>query len=274
MAELTWDATGARLYETGTDRGVVYPYDTAQQGYGEGAAWNGLTGFTDSPSGADETALWADNIKYLSMRAAEEYGGTITAYTYPDEFEPCQGNYSNGGVIIGQQKRLSFAFSCRTLVGNDTELNDYGYKLHLVYGATVSPTDKDYETVNDSPDAVEMSWEFSTVPTAVGTGLKPTAHIAIDTTKLTGGTENADLKALEDILYGRTDPVYTLTTSEPADWETNYTSYYTKSGDVYSPVTGAEAPAWQASTYYKKYQAGPRMPMPAEVLDIMHVSVG
>ena len=197
---LTWDAVGEHLYETGTDRGVVYPYDSTNKAYGDGVNWNGLTGFTDSPSGADETALWADNIKYVAMRAAEEYGGTITAYTYPDEFAECDGSAMIGsktGVMIGQQKRKSFGFSCRTLVGNDTDGNDYGYKIHLVWGATVSPSDKDYATVNDSPDAIEFSWEFTTTPTAVGTAYKPTAHMTIDTTKMDSTAKDA-LAELED----------------------------------------------------------------------------
>ena len=194
---LEWDKVGEHLYETGTDRGVVFPYDSSNKAYGKGVAWNGLTGFTDNPSGADETKLWADNIKYVSMRAAEEYGGTITAYTYPDEFAECDGSaFADEANIlsIGQQKRKSFGFSVRTLVGNDTELNDYGYKIHLVYGASVSPSDKDYGTVNESPDAIEFSWEFTTTPVDVGPEFKPTSHITIDTTKI-DAIEDATTKA-------------------------------------------------------------------------------
>lgn len=271
---LTWDKVGEHLYETGTDHGVVYVYDTTNKQYGTGVAWNGLTGFTDNPSGADETKLWADNIKYVSMRAAEEYGGTITAYTYPDEFAECDGSAfadSKNIVAIGQQKRKSFGFSCRTLVGNDTDLNDHGYKLHLVYGASVSPSSKDYKTVNDSPDAIEFSWEFTTTPENVGTAYKPTSHLVIDSSKI--AEDDADgkaaLKALEDILYGTSTAQYVLTKSQPADWATDYTSYYTKSGDTYSAVTGATAPTWTANTYYAKYEpAPPRLPSPAEVIEL------
>lgn len=206
---LTWDAVGHKLFETGTDRGVLFPFNASTQQYGNAVAWNGLTGFTDNPSGADETKLWADNIKYVSMRAAEEYGGTITAYTYPDEFAECDGSAYANGVLIGQQNRKSFGFACRTLVGNDTELNDYSYKIHLVYGASVSPSSKDYKTVNDSPDAVEFSWEFTTTPIEVGNGYKPTSHIVIDVGRIkameAGETKTALLAAVDDLeskLYG------------------------------------------------------------------------
>lgn len=206
---LKWDQIGDKVYETGTDRAVLFPYDSTNKQYGAGVAWNGITGFTDSPSGADETALYADNIKYVSIRAAEEYGGTITAYTYPDEFAECDGSYSENGVTVGQQKRKSFGFTVRTLVGNDTELNDYGYKIHLIWGASVSPSDKDYGTVNESPDAIEFSWEFTTTPTEIGTEFKPTSHITIDTTKI-ANIQDASKKAaaeaalawLETKIYG------------------------------------------------------------------------
>lgn len=272
---LTWDQVGDHLYETGTDHGVVYPYDSANKEYGTGVAWNGLTGFTDNPSGADETKLWADNIKYVSMRAAEEYGGTITAYTYPDEFAECDGSAfadSKNIVAIGQQKRKSFGFSCRTLVGNDTDLNDHGYKLHLVYGASVSPSSKDFKTVNDSPDAIEFSWEFTTTPVDVGTAFKPTSHIVIDQSKIEENDQTAKdaLKQLEDILYGTSTAQYVLTKSQPADWSTNYTDYYTESQGTYTKVpSGASAPTWAANTYYAKYEpAPPRLPDPAEVISI------
>ena len=252
---LTWDAVGEHLYETGTDRGVVYPYDSTNKAYGDGVNWNGLTGFTDSPSGADETALWADNIKYVAMRAAEEYGGTITAYTYPDEFAECDGSAMIGsktGVMIGQQKRKSFGFSCRTLVGNDTDGNDYGYKIHLVWGATVSPSDKDYATVNDSPDAIEFSWEFTTTPTAVGTAYKPTAHMTIDTTKMDSTAKDA-LAELESILYGTASGgLLIMTGSEPADWPTTSTpstSYFKLAGCTSSDT-------YSANTYYKASGSG------------------
>ena len=206
----TWDQTGERKYETGVDRGVLYPYDTTQNDYGVGVAWNGLTGVTETPSGAEETKLYADNMKYLSMRSAEEFGGTIEAYTYPDEWQECDGSASlTTGVHVGQQARKSFGLCYRTAVGNDTELNDYGYKLHLVYGSTVSPSERAYATINDSPEAITFSWEFTSnpvsegeMPTISGKKIKPTAILTIDTTELTGGVENTKLKELEAILYG------------------------------------------------------------------------
>lgn len=274
---LTWDKVGEHLYETGTDHGVVYVYDTANKQYGTGVAWNGLTGFTDNPSGADETKLWADNIKYVSMRAAEEYGGTITAYTYPDEFAECDGSAfadSKNIVAIGQQKRKSFGFSCRTLVGNDTDLNDHGYKLHLVYGASVSPSSKDYKTVNDSPDAIEFSWEFTTTPENVGTAYKPTSHLVIDSSKIADNDTDgkAALKALEDILYGTSTAQYVkmAQTSAPADWPTTGTAstkYFKLVDDAYVGVTSADT--YAANTFYQKFEpAPPRLPSPAEVIEL------
>lgn len=205
MPRVKWDEDGKRTYETGTDQGVVYPWDSTLNsgtgGYGKGFGWNGLTAVSLSPSGADETALYADNIKYLSLRAVEELGATIEAYGCPTAFEECDGTASIGtGVTIGQQTRKRFAFTFRTIMGNDTESNDYGYKIHILYGCTASPSEKSYATVNESPDAITFSWELSTVPVKV-TGFKPTSYICIDSTKVAA----AKLKALEDILYG-TDP--------------------------------------------------------------------
>lgn len=205
MPRVKWDEDGKRTYETGTDQGVVYPWDSTLNGgtggYGKGFGWNGLTAVSLSPSGADETALYADNIKYLSLRAVEELGATIEAYGCPTEFEECDGTASIGtGVTIGQQTRKRFAFTFRTIMGNDTENNDYGYKIHILYGCTASPSEKSYATVNESPEAITFSWELSTVPVKV-TGFKPTSYICIDSTK----TAKAKLKALENILYG-TDP--------------------------------------------------------------------
>lgn len=194
---ITWDASGSRLYETGIDRGVLYPINTEGK-YTPGVAWNGLTGITESPSGAEATALYADNIKYLSLYSAEEFGATIEAYTYPKEFEACDGSATlTDGAVIGQQTRKVFGLSYRTLIGNDTEAQDYGYKIHLIYGCMASPSEKGYQTVNDSPEAITFSWEVTTTPINV-TGFKPTATLVIDSTKLT----EAQLKAVEDKLYG------------------------------------------------------------------------
>lgn len=198
MFNLVWDESGTKLYETGTDRGVLFPMNTGTKAYDKGVAWNGLTAVTESPSGADESALYADNIKYVSLRAAEEFGGTIEAYTYPDEFAVCDGSAELAtGVYAGQQKRGVFGFCYRTILGNDQDLNDHGYKLHLVYGATASPSEKAYQTVNDSPEAVSFSWEFTTIPVAVE-GFKPTACITIDSSK----ADKTKLAALETIIYG------------------------------------------------------------------------
>ena len=203
MAKLVWDQVGQRYYETGTDHGVVYPQD-ASGAYSMGYAWNGLTGVSESPSGAEPTDLWADNIKYLSIRSAEEFGATIEAYTYPDEFAVLDGSAEIAdGVMIGQQTRKSFGFCYRTRIGNDTQFEDHGYKLHLLYGCTVSPSEKAYQTINDSPEAITFSWELTTTPVAV-TGYKPTASLVIDSTKFTGD-KAAKLAALEAVLYGSDD---------------------------------------------------------------------
>lgn len=197
MAKITWDDTGKRLYETGTDHGVLYLLGEGGT-YGTGVAWNGLTAVNESPSGAEATALYADNIKYLSLMSAEEFGGTIEAYTYPDEFNQCDGNAEpQEGVIIGQQDRAIFGLSYRTLIGNDVDGQSHGYKIHLVYGAQASPSEKAYATVNDSPEAVTFSWEFTTTPVNV-TGFKPTASLVIYSTKV----DPTDLQTLETALYG------------------------------------------------------------------------
>lgn len=197
MSKLVWDKTGERLYETGVKRGVLYP-QAAGGTYPKGVAWNGLTNVTESPTGAEATALYADDIKYLNLMSNEEFGGTIEAYTYPDEFAECDGSASLAtGVYIGQQPRKTFGFSYCTTIGNDVESNAYGYKLHLVYGALASPSEKAYSTINDSPEAITFSWEFSTTPVNV-TGFKPTACLTIDSTKV----DAEKLAALEKILYG------------------------------------------------------------------------
>lgn len=257
--KIEWDKTGERYYETGLDHGVLYPQDSTGL-YPKGVPWNGLTNVTESPEGAEATDLYADNIKYGSLRSAETFGGTIEAYMYPEEFNQCDGNVSVAeGVYIGQQSRTSFGFVYRTQVGNDTSSED-GYKLHLVYGATASPSEKTRDTINDSPEATTFSWEFDTTPANV-TGHKPTATLEIDSRKCL----LEKLTALEKILFGG-DP--TVTESQPKDWETNWKNYYTKSGNAFVPVTGASAPSWAASTYYED-TAAPRLPLPDEVIQIM-----
>lgn len=196
MAVLTWDGTGDRLYETGVDRGVLYIPTNGI--YDVGYAWNGLTAVTESPSGAEATALYADNIKYLNLVSAEEFGATIEAYTYPDQFALVDGTARpSEGVSIGQQARRSFGFSYRTRLGNDTLGADFAYKLHLVYGALAAPSEKAFATINDSPEAITFSWEVTTTPVPVP-GLKPTALITIDSSKVSAES----LKTLEDALYG------------------------------------------------------------------------
>ena len=197
MAKLVWDKTGDRLYETGVKNGVLY-IPTAGV-YSKGVAWNGLTAVTESPSGAEATALYADDTKYLSLMSAEEFGATIEAYTYPDEFAACDGSAELAdGVTIGQQKRSIFGLCYKTTIGNDTEGNDHGYKLHIIYGAQAKPSERAYATINDSPEAITFSWEITTTPVNV-TGAKPTASLVIDSTK----ADPSKLAALEDILYGK-----------------------------------------------------------------------
>lgn len=193
---ITWDQTGERQFETGTDRGVLYPMSAGA--YGDGVAWNGLTAVTESPSGAEANAIYADNIKYAELRSAEEFGATIEAYTYPDEFAACDGSAEIAdGVYIGQQDRAKFGFSYRTKVGNDVDTAASDYKLHIVYGCTASPSEKSYQTVNDSPEAITFSWEVTTTPVEVANH-KPTSIITLQKSKV----DSAKLTALETILYG------------------------------------------------------------------------
>ncbi len=280
MSKLVWDQIGERLYETGTKNGVLFV--KADDGtYRHGVAWNGLTAVTESPSGADEQALYADDIKYLSLRAREEFGATIEAYTYPDEFAECDGSSEIApGVIIGQQTRRGFGFAFKTVLGNDVMSDSYGYKLHLIYGATASPSERSYQTVNDSPEAITFSWEISTVPVEV-TGAQPIACLTIDSTK----ADSAKLAELEKVLFGSdgealaSEPAdwatnyanyktssgaavagvagvdYEELTSEPEDWATNYTDYFTNDGSDYAAVTGDNAPTFASGTYYKAVSA-------------------
>lgn len=206
MSKLVWDKIGERLYETGVDHGVLYPIQTGGL-YNKGVAWNGLSAFTESPSGAEASPIYADNIKYLNLMSAEEFGGTAEAYTYPDEFAECDGSVEViPGMFAGQQSRKTFGLCYRTVLGNDVENNDYGYKLHLIYGCLAAPSEKSYSTINDSPEPITFSWEISTTPVAINTKidgkkLKPTACLTFDSTKF----DPAFMAKLEEILYG-TDP--------------------------------------------------------------------
>lgn len=201
MAAITWDATGERLFETGVDHGVLYPISSSGT-YNNGVAWNGLSAITESPSGAEATAVWADNIKYVNLLSAEEFGATVEAYTYPDEFAICDGTAELvDGVIVGQQARKVFGLCYRTKIGNDVDGNDHGYKLHIIYGAQASPSEKAYSTINDSPEAISFSWELTTTPVNV-TGMNATSYLVIDSTKC----DAEKLAALEKILYGSAEP--------------------------------------------------------------------
>lgn len=197
MSKLVWDSVGERIYETGVKQGVLYLQD-AQGDYAKGVAWNGLTAVNERPSGAEPSPIYADDIKYVNLMSAEEFGATIEAYTYPKEFAECDGSVAlSEGVYIGQQKRKVFGLSYRTTVGNDVDFNDHGYKLHLIYGALAAPSEKSYSTINDNPEAITFSWEITTTPVNV-TGFKPTAIVTIDSTKV----DKEKLSKLEEILYG------------------------------------------------------------------------
>lgn len=206
MSKIVWDETGKRTYETGVDHGVLYPQVSGA--YPKGVAWNGLTSVNESPSGAEANPQYADNIKYLNLVSAEDFGATIEAFTYPDEWAECDGSaVLTPGVSIGQQTRKTFGLCYRTVLGNDTDGQDHGYKLHLVYNALAKPSEKNYQTVNDSPEAISFSWEITTTPVAI-TDHKPAACITIDSTKV----DTTKLAALETLLYGK-DP----TTAEAND---------------------------------------------------------
>ena len=255
---LSWDNNGERLFETGVRNAVLYKHDKTT--YDKGVAWNGITAITESPEGAEATPLYADDIKYLNLFSAEEFGATIEAYTYPTEFEECDGSASVApGVTIGQQSRKPFGLCYRTVLGNDVDGNDYGYKLHLIYGCQAQPSEKAFATINDSPEAITFSWEVKTTPVSV-TGGKPTATLTVDSTK----TTPEKMAALEAILHGK-DPV--VLSEQPANWSTNYTDYYTKSGNTYTKVTGDSAPSFSDGTYYEANEA--RLPLPDEIASIM-----
>jgi len=216
MSAIVWDQIGEKTYETGVKKGVLYP-QAANGSYPSGVAWNGLTSVSETPDGGDANDIYADDIKYLVLRGVENFGGTIEAYTYPDEFAECDGSATlMTGVTIGQQPRKVFGFSYVTTIGNDTELDNHGYKIHLIYGASASPSERSYETINDSPEPINFSWEYTTVPVPV-TGHKATSCLIVDSTKFpagSGGEKNPKLKALEDALYG-TDAEGTSAGTDP-----------------------------------------------------------
>lgn len=252
--KLNWDAIGERFYETGIDHGVLYP--VVNGAYPKGVAWNGLTNVSESPSGAEQTPLYADNIKYLTLTSAEEFGLTIEAYTYPDEWEACDGTASLAdGVKIGQQARKKFGLSYRSRIGNDIDGDAHGYKLHLVYGCSASPSERGYATVNDSPEAISFSWEITTTPITLD-GYSPVALITIDSRT----ADAAKLAELESILYG-SDGSYKVTTDSAFDPSK---TYYELVGGVYVVTTDTEMDS--EKTYYEATGgADARLPLPAEI---------
>ena len=278
MAKLVWDQVGERFYETGTKKGVLYVQSNGT--YPLGVAWNGLTAVNESPEGAEANDIYADDIKYLTLRSAENFKATIEAYTYPEEFEECDGSrIVTQGVTIGAQPRKSFGFSFVTTYGNDTELDEYGYKIHLIYGATVSPSEKSYQTINDNPEAISFSWEVDTIPVPV-TGYKPTAHMIINSTQFTSPQAKAKLLDFEDILYG-TDGHEAVAAQYAKTSDTSKVAgktYYTLSNNTYSEFTGT---TFAANTDYYELTvaardaataATARLPLPDEVISALTVS--
>jgi len=267
MSKITWDADGSRLFETGVKNGVLYTRDS-NNAYSEGFAWSGLTGVTETPSGAESTALYADDMKYLNLISAEELGLSISAYMYPEEFGECDGSaelVTDGGVYIGQQSRKTFGLAYRTEIGNDVDGNDHGYKIHLAYGCLASPSERSYSTINDSPEAITFSWEVKTTPVNV-TGFKPTALVTVDSTKAT----TAKLAALEGILYGADEfsSTKTYAVGDIVEHETGSgSSTVNKLYKCNTAVTTAGT--WSESDWTEIALAGPRLPLPDEVKTIM-----
>lgn len=268
MSKIVWDAIGERRYETGVDHGVLYLYDKTNKKFGNGVAWNGLTSVQETPSGAESNPQYADNIKYLDLISAEQFGATIECFTYPDEWEQCDGSASPvEGMSIRQQERSMFGLCYRTKIGNDVE-SDAGYKLHLVYNCKASTSERQYQTVNDSPEALSFSYEVSTTPIDVP-NYKQTSIITIDSTKFAEGTALANLKALEAKLYGTEDSY--AATANPLSAFVEGTDYYTKSGDVYTKVADTSGTP-DANTQYYTLVAGdtPYLPLPAEVISTLN----
>lgn len=273
MPKLTWDETGERFYETGVDHGVLYVYNTTggTSGPGAGVPWNGLSSISESPDGAEATDIYADNIKYISLRSTENFKGTIEAYTYPDEFEECDGSRAPvPGLQISQQARKTFGFSYRSRIGNDTDGDEKGYKLHLIYGASVSPSEKQYQTVNDSPEAITFSWEFDTVPVAIP-GYRASARVIVDSINSDPGR----LAALEAVLYGidttdiaafdtsKTYNVGDMVSKTETVSDESVTKYY------YCKTKITIAGEWDATKWVELDDGGPRLPMPSEVITIL-----
>lgn len=267
MYKLVWDQPQEKKYETGVDQGVLYPYIDGAPG--PGVAWNGLTSVSESPEGAEPTAIYADNIKYLTLRSVENFKGTIGAYMYPDEWMACDGSVEPvTGLSIGQQTRKMFGLSYRTKIGNDEEFDDYGYKIHMVYGATASPSEKEYNTINDSPEASELSWEFETNPVKIA-GYKPCAHLIADSSKLT----EAKMALLESVLYG----IDTASIQEYSTTNTYNIGDMCKKTTAGSPAnvayyrcnTASTTGEWDSSKWDVISDTGPRLPMPADIITLL-----
>lgn len=268
MSKLLWDQTGERLYENGIDHCILFPV-TLAGAYGNGVAWNGITGIDENPSGAEATDLWADNIKYLTMLSAETFGATINAYMYPDEFAICDGTAQPvSGLSIGQQSRRSFGLCYRTNIGNDTLGDDYGYKLHFVYGAKAQPSSKSRNTINESPEAQTFSWEVNTTPVSIteinpdtNKPYKATSYLEIDSTKVDAGK----LAQLEAIILG-SDGTVSYEAFTGSDFETGVT-YYEQVGGEYVATTDSTYDS--SKTYYTRTETGgtvSRLPLPDEII--------
>ena len=265
MPRIEWDKVSERLYETGVKNAVLYPFNTTTKAYDNGVAWNGITGITETPSGAEATALYADNIKYLNLISTETFAATIQAYMYPDEFAILDGTAAVAtGVTIGQQKRGTFGLSYRTELGNDTENNDYGYKLHIIYGGVATPSEKAYNTINESPEAITFSWTVNTTPVDVP-GFKPTATLTIDSTKV----DETKLNELLDILYGTTGTISYEAVASP-EGNPSENEYYERSVSAGSYVytLSTDTTVESGKTYYSKVETGgttPSLPLPDDI---------
>lgn len=260
MSRLKWDQTGERFYETGVRQVVLYTRTGTNGAYENGVAWNGVTAINENPTGGEPTALYADDIKYLNLVSVEEFEGSIEAYTYPDEFGVCDGSAAPvDGLSFGQQDRKEFALCYRTAIGNDTDGSEKGYKLHIVYGCLASPSDKSYETIDDSPDAITFSWDFTTTPVET-TGYKPVSHVVVDSTKVTA----SKLTSLEEELYGVDAEAFSASSTYAVG---DYCTHETKTYRCTTAITTAAA--WDATKWTEVTNPGPHIVMPDGVKTIL-----
>ena len=274
MAKLTWDDIGEHFYETGVRKGVLYVRDEATGAYSDGVAWNGLTAVTESPSGAEASAIYADDIKYLNLYSAEEFGATIEAYTYPDAFAECDGSAAiTEGALIGQQARRTFGLCYRTVIGNDVASEDYGYKIHLIYGCKASPSERAYQTINDSPEAITFSWELTTTPVDV-TGFKPTANLVVDSTKFPASNANAAkaLAVFEAYLYGADSTAFDASNLyNLGDTCTSNSKYYVCTTAPTAGTAPTIADNFTEIATTSAWDGHPRLPLPNEVKTLLTV---